>query len=88
MMSRLKRLLVVSAIPLLALALTACPGPDDNGADVGEPTIEGELEDVGEEVEEGVENAGEAVEQGVEDFGQEAEELREALEESEDDATP
>lgn len=46
-----KRLLMLLAIPFLAVALTACPAPGDNGADADEPAIEGEAAPGGEEAE-------------------------------------
>lgn len=86
----LKRLIVVLTIPFVTLALTACPGPDDNGAQGGEPTIEGELEDAGESIQEGAEDAGEAIEEGAEDAGQAIEEgvedVEDEIEDAEDDA--
>lgn len=82
----LKRLLLVLTIPFLALALTACPGPDESGADNGGPTIEEELEDAAESLEDAAGDVGQAVEEGVEEAAEAAEEAAEDVQQEIDDA--
>lgn len=86
----LKRLGVVLTIPFLALALTACPGPDDNGADTSEPSMEDQLQDAGESLEDAARDVGDVVEEGAEDAAEAVEGAAEDVQQEldEDDEEP